>query len=363
MVYMPAMDERQRYQRHLQLQGFGEAGQQALGASHICIVGLGGLGCPASLYLAAAGVGRLTLVDGDTVSLSNLQRQVLFREADIDRNKAAAAAEQLAQRNSGIAIHAVDSFLDIALAEQLFSDVDLVLDCTDNFHTRYLINDICHALAKPWVYASVLGFSGQLALFTPGEACFRCLFPELSEAPDCNQAGVIGAVPGVMGTLQALEAIKFLGPENTPTDNSLVSVDGAGLKLRQFKLSPDPGCVLCSGRQTYRDRTADYQPPGIDTSIEEVAAAAFRQFLEEHHPLLIDVRSYEEHIAGNLGGDHIPLAELAEAADDLLESGKPVLVYCQSGIRSRSAVAMLRQHGLTKAMSLAGGYTGQSTAD
>nr|WP_084198440.1 HesA/MoeB/ThiF family protein [Halioglobus japonicus] len=260
MVYMPAMDERQRYQRHLQLQGFGEAGQQALGASHICIVGLGGLGCPASLYLAAAGVGRLTLVDGDTVSLSNLQRQVLFREADIDRNKAAAAAEQLAQRNSGIAIHAVDSFLDIALAEQLFSDVDLVLDCTDNFHTRYLINDICHALAKPWVYASVLGFSGQLALFTPGEACFRCLFPELSEAPDCNQAGVIGAVPGVMGTLQALEAIKFLGPENTPTDNSLVSVDGAGLKLRQFKLSPDPGCVLCSGRQTYRDRTADYQP-------------------------------------------------------------------------------------------------------
>ncbi len=352
--------ERERYQRHLQLPGFAAAGQATLRRSHALVVGLGGLGCPAALYLAAAGVGRLTLVDGDTVSLSNLQRQILFTEDDLGANKAQAAARHLAARNSDISVTATASPLDVDNAPALLESADIVLDCTDNFHTRYLVNDVCHYLDKPWVYASVLGFAGQLALFRKAGGCFRCLFPELGETPDCNQAGVLGAVPGILGTQQALMAIRFLSGLH---DNQarLHSFDGLGMQLRSINLTVSPECPLCSGRQTFHDRGADYaaqcapEPAGYT-----LAAADFTRFVDEWQPLLVDVRSAAEHSAGNLGGHNIPLEHLTVEIDLVADDDRPIVLYCQSGIRSAGAVQVLLDKGLENVLSLAGGVEGQA---
>lgn len=351
--------ERQRYQRHLQLEGFGESAQKALKKSHVCIVGLGGLGCPAGLYLAAAGIGRITLVDGDVVSLSNLQRQVLFREEDIGRNKAAVAAEQLKARNSEIDVHAMPSFLTVALAEDVFPDADLVLDCTDNFHTRYLINDLCHHHRIPWIYASVLGFNGQLALFSPGDCCFRCVFPELAETPDCNQAGVLGAVPGNLGTLQALEAIKHLSGAGLNAGTRLLSFDGASLSSRQIKLGVSPECPLCNGRKRYTDFMSDYDMASDTDAVKELPAEELQAFVTSESPLLIDVRSAEDHQGGNLGGINIPLDELPGRLGEIESEQRTILLYCQGGKRSRAAATLLLEQGITGVLSLAGGCNGQ----
>ena len=351
--------ERLRYQRHLQLEGFGESAQKTLQESHVCIVGLGGLGCPASLYLAAAGVGRITLIDGDTVSLSNLQRQVLFCEEDLERNKADVAAEQLKARNADIEVTALASFLTVGLAQDVFPNVDIVLDCTDNFHTRYLINDLCHHHKTPWIYASVLGFAGQMALFTPGECCFRCLFPELAETPDCNQAGVLGAVPGNLGTLQALEAIKYLAGINAGADAVLLSFDGLSLTTRQVSLGVSPGCSLCNGSKRYTDFMNDYKNPADTGAVNELPAEELIAFIASESPVLVDVRSVDDHQSGNLGGLNIPLEQLAGRLGEIEHEHRVVLVYCQGGKRSRTAALLLQEHGVTAVLSLAGGFNGQ----
>lgn len=351
--------ERQRYLRHLQLAGFGEAGQAALRGAQVCIIGLGGLGCPAALYLAAAGAGAMTLVDGDTVSLSNLQRQVLFTEADLDSNKAIAAARRLAERNSDIAVTAAAEALVADNAEALLQTADIVLDCTDNFHTRYLINDVCHHLGKPWVYASVLGFAGQLALFRPGHGCFRCLFPELGEAPDCNQAGVLGAVPGILGTQQALLAIQCLAGLHDE-QAKLHSFDALGLGLRSIRLSRSPDCPLCCGAKTWHDHLADYQPRRPEAVPDiTVQASEFTLFIQEHDPLLVDVRPPEEHAAGNLGGINIPAEHLAAELGRHADEGRPVLLYCTIGKRSAMAASSMLELGYDNVLSLAGGIQGQ----
>ena len=352
--------ERERYQRHLQLPGFGDSGQSALGRAHIAVIGLGGLGCPASLYLAAAGVGKLTLVDGDAVSLSNLQRQVLFMEKDLGRNKATAARDQLAARNSDISITAVSRHLDADTAETLIKSAGLVIDCTDNFHTRYLINDICHYLQTPWVYGSVLGFGGQHALLKPGGGCFRCLFPELGEVPDCNAAGVLGAVPGTLGTLQALTAIRYLAGMDETSENVLFTFDGMATQLRQVRLSISPDCIICSGESTYRDRLTDYAPRSTGLPADRILPAAeLATFLAAENPLLVDVRSAEEHAAGNLGGINIPVARLRDEVGRLAMQDRTILLYCQSGIRSATAAAALLDHDAVAILSLAGGMSGQ----
>ncbi len=352
--------ERQRYQRHLQLPGFSEAGQLALKNAHVCIVGLGGLGCPAALYLAAAGVGRLTLVDGDSVSLSNLQRQILFTETDIGAKKVTAARAHLIARNSSIAVDAIEKFLDLPLAEALIAEVDLVLDCTDNFHTRYLINDLCHFYAKPWVYASILGFRGQIALFQPRYGCFRCLFPELSEQPDCNQAGVLGVVPGQLGTLQALIALKYLAGIEREKSNILYNFSGVNLALNAVKLSLDPACPLCSGSKNYQSLIADYQPQCSSMSADmALPAGSFTRYLETSQPQLIDVRNPLEHAVGNLGGINIPLGQLDDVETVLTDKRQPLLVYCQSGGRSAQAATILKNLGFEYVKSLAGGIEGQ----
>ncbi|MGB1141674.1 MAG: ThiF family adenylyltransferase [Halioglobus sp.] len=352
--------EQQRYQRHLQLASFGHEGQSALNKSHVCVVGLGGLGCPAALYLAAAGVGRLTLVDGDTVSLSNLQRQVLFTEADLEQNKAEVAARHLTARNSDIEIEVHAGALVPDSAEALLASTDIVLDCTDNFHTRYLINDVCYYLDIPWVYASVLGFAGQMALFRKGHGCFRCLFPELREVPDCNQAGVLGAVPGVLGAQQALAAIRYLSGLHEEQAR-LFSFDGMGLQMRSVKLSPSPDCPLCAGGETWHDRLPDYAPRRFDPVPDiTVQPSDFARFVQDNDPLLVDVRPAEEHQAGNLGGINIPAEHLTTELESHREEGRKVLLYCLMGKRSAMAASVLAEQGFEDILSLEGGIQGQA---
>lgn len=352
--------EQQRYQRHLQLASFGAKGQSALKHSHVCVVGLGGLGCPAALYLAAAGVGRITLVDGDTVSLSNLQRQVLFTEADLGQNKAEVAARHLAARNSDIALDAYAGALLPDNAEALFASADLVLDCTDNFHTRYLINDVCHYQNTPWVYASVLGFAGQIALFRKGHGCFRCLFPALGEVPDCNQAGVLGAVPGVLGAQQALAAIRYLCRLHDE-QTRLYSFDGMGMQMRSVRLSPSPDCRLCAGSETWHDHLPDYVQGRFETvSDMTVQASDFARFVRDNHPLLVDVRPAQEHQASNLGGINIPAEHLTTELESHREEGRQVLLYCLIGKRSAMAASILAEQGFEDVLSLEGGVQGQA---
>lgn len=337
--------EQQRYLRQIQLPECAIEGQVSLKNSHVLIVGMGGLGCPASLYLAAAGVGKLTLIDGDVVSLSNLQRQVLYTEAEIGINKAQAAAKRLGQLNSDIDIVAVTEHFSLKLGLTLLAGVDLVIDCTDNFQTRYLINDLCHHFQLPWIYSSVLRMVGQMALFKPGGACFRCLFPELTNTPDCNAAGVLGPLPGMMGTLQASEAIKFLVSDSPSSQYPFIQIDAVGFNITKFNLTQSSDCAVCSGNKTYRDLQQDY--PSSSSSLDEalvVSKEHFEQLLNENNnSVLIDVRSTQEHQQNNIGGISLPLDQLDTSQQ--LDKSSIYLIYCQTGKRSRLASEKLHELG------------------
>ena len=216
-------DEWLRYTRHIQLPQIGASGQSRLKHSRVLIVGAGGLGSPLALYLAAAGIGNITIVDGDTVEVTNLQRQILFSTNDIGQSKAAIAKAKLHALNPHIHVNAIEQHLSVDNVDGLIGESDLVVDCTDNFATRFLINDRCVQFKKPWVFASIFQFSGQCSLFTPQSACFRCLFPEPpKDAPDCNAAGVVGVLPGLLGTIEANEAIKYLAGIETTLENQLL---------------------------------------------------------------------------------------------------------------------------------------------
>ena len=349
-----------RYTRHIQLPQMGVGGQLKLRQSRVLVIGCGGLGSPVLMYLAAAGVGRLTLVDGDKVELTNLQRQVLFSEQDLGCSKAVIAQRQLRRLNSDITIEAIDQPFTPETGEALVKDHDLIIDCTDNFATRYLINDLCVQWAKPWIFASVFQFSGQCALFTPGGPCFRCLFPEVpSDVPDCNTAGVLGVLPGMVGLIQANEAIKYLVGLTTPLRNTLLLVEALDLEFRQIKLQLNPQCLACGNKTEPEQLKAAYQTSskadisaGSDESIL-MSAVKFNQYRDDELHLVLDVRSHEERQAFHIGGDHITLAELSEALSSLPKH-KTIICYCQSGTRSLEAAQQLQNAGFT-AYSLAGG--------
>lgn len=358
-----------RYTRHIQLPGFGVDGQLRLKQSSVLVIGCGGLGSPLLLYLAAAGVGRLTLVDADSVDLTNLQRQVLYSEVDVGLPKAEVAARRLLSLNSDIEVVAVsDSFGAIVEAggegylhkeHALVEAHDLVVDCTDNFHSRYLINDLCTTYKKPWVYASIFQFSGQCALFEPGGPCFRCLFPESpKDLPDCNTAGVLGVLPGLLGALQANEVIKYLAGLPTPLGANLLLVEALDLEFRRIELRGDPACPVCNPNEgdqgTKRaDETAvaaiesEVHPGAMEISVEAFAQMAGDSFT------LLDVRGDAEHRAFNIGGQHIELAGVAEIGQDLPRTSM-IICYCQSGQRSLEAARLLNEAGYS-ARSLAGG--------
>ena len=355
--------EHLRYTRHIQLPGVGTDGQQKLKQAQVLIIGCGGLGAPVSYYLAAAGVGKLTLVDADTVDLSNLQRQIIYTENDIGKPKASCSQQRLKQLNSDISIDAVCESLTPTNAVELISDADLVLDCTDNFNTRYLINDACKALGKYWLYASVYQFSGQCALFSPGGSCFRCLFPSAPiDAPDCNAAGVLGVLPGLLGTLQATEALRFLLGLPTAIENNLMLIETETLQFQKMALQTKAGCLCCQKGFNFNlhkyDHT-DYKPvcssdKPVDTA--SINAEQFDALCQRDDIQLIDVRDDNERAAFHLGGEHIPLAKInCETFDcSLLDKQKTLLLYCQSGVRSQLARDILLDKNL-KALSIIGG--------
>jgi len=357
-----------RYTRHIQLPGFGAEGQSRLKHSRVLVIGCGGLGSPLLLYLTAAGVGRLTLVDDDSVDLTNLQRQILYTENDLGLRKAQAAARRLRALNSDIEVVVVgESFgaLDGGGANQLSRERalvqahDLVVDCTDNFAGRYLINDLCAEYGKPWVYASVFQFSGQCALFQPGAGCFRCLFPESPEGlPDCNSAGVLGAIPGLLGAIQANEVLKYLAGLPTPLAGNLLLVEAVDLEFRRVELQRDPTCPICHpGDVDHRTTSVEpSQDPAGQSMPEadaiEISVAAFAHMAGEAFTLL-DVRGDAERQAFHIGGQHLALAAIAEAQRYLPKS-RPIICYCQSGQRSLAAARLLSEAGYS-ARSLAGG--------
>lgn len=348
-----------RYSRHLQLPQVGTAGQLRLKSAHAVIVGCGGLGAPVSQYLAAAGVGRLTLVDGDVVELSNLQRQVTFNEQDIGLSKSVQTQKRLMTLNSDIEVSAVAQHLDVDNAETLFESADIVLDCTDNFAARYLINDACKLKQLPWAYASIHQFSGQMALFEAQGPCFRCLFPKPPvNVQNCSAAGVLGVLPGILGTLQAAEALKYLLGMPLSLASKLMMVEVADMQFQSFSLTQSDECDVCAGLESLDTQSEFYNAHCADNtakaSVSELSAAHFLEVAEKDlNALLIDVRNPDEHTAFNLGGTNVPLEQLSEWLEDT-DTNKQLLFYCQIGARSAAACELAGQRGLS-AKNLHGG--------
>lgn len=348
-----------RYTRHIQLPQIGPEGQTRLKQSTVLIIGCGGLGSPVALYLAAAGVGHIILVDGDSVDVTNLQRQILFDSQSVGQLKSTAGKNRLHALNPEIKITAITDSLTLDNAPSLIQQSDLILDCTDNFATRYLINDTCAKFKKPWVFASIHQFSGQCALFTPETACFRCLFPDTpTEVPDCNAAGVLGILPGMLGLFQANEAIKYLTGLPTPLKNTLLLIEAIDLTFRKIKLSKANDCVVCQQKKSPEQLQSYYQVMCQSDSNDEnqISPQQFESIKDKSNTLLLDVRTEAERTAFHIGGLHIPLSKLDQNLEQL-DKSKTVVCYCQSGIRSLKACQQLQQHGF-KSISLNSGLSG-----
>ena len=354
-------DEIHRYSRHLILPDFGARGQKALKAARVLVVGAGGLGSPAAMYLAAAGVGTLGLVDFDVVDLSNLQRQLLHGTPDVGRPKLESAAERIHALNPEVTLrpHPLRLTADNALG--LFAQYDLVLDGTDTFATRYLINDACVLTGKPNVSASVFRFEGQLSVFcTPEGPCYRCLYPEPPApglAPSCGEGGVLGIVPGVVGTLQATEAIKLVAGLGEPLIGRLLTFDALAMSFRTFKIKKDPGCPMC-GVGPSITALVDYEQfcgtrAPASGSVREVTPKWVAEHRAEVH--LLDVRETGEREINEIAGStSIPLGELAARWNEL-DPSKDLVVYCKVGERSARAVEYLISVGFPRAFNLEGG--------
>jgi sulfur-carrier protein adenylyltransferase/sulfurtransferase len=359
-------DELRRYSRHLLLPEVGVSGQRALRRAKVLLVGTGGLGAPAALYLAAAGVGTLGLVDFDAVELSNLQRQVLYGTDDVGHRKLDAARARLERLNPGTTIVPHDGRLDASNALEVLKGYDVVIDGTDNFPTRYLVNDACVLLGKPTVYGSIYRFEGQVSVFDARRGpCYRCLYPEPPPpdlVPSCAEAGVLGVLPGVVGTLQATEAIKLIVGIGEPLVGRLLLYDASAMAFRELKLEKNPECVLCSPHATQHG-LIDYPAfCGVDseatahTGVPEVTPEELRVELSgPEPPLLVDVREPEEleisHLDGALA---IPKGELPERIDELTRA-RSVVLFCRSGSRSSDATKTLMELGFQNVRSLRGG--------
>lgn len=352
-------EELRRYSRHTLLPEFGLAGQERLKAGRVLIVGAGGLGSPAALYLAAAGVGTLGLVDFDAVDETNLQRQILYDTPDVGQPKIAVAVRRLHALNPHVIVEAHEARFGVDNARRLADAYDLVIDGTDNFVTRYLVNDACVMTGTPNVYGSVFRFEGQASVFAaPGGPCYRCLHPEPPPAgliPSCAEGGVLGVLPGLVGTVQATEAIKLLTGVGEPLVGRLLLYDALRMRVREIALPRDPACPVCGDAPTIRSLTAYDQQCEPPETGDEMTVDELRQWRAECRTyVLIDVREPFEHAMGHIEGCRlIPMGDLPALADEI-PSGNPVVVYCRTGARSARAVAMLRRRGYD-ALNLVGG--------
>ena len=355
-------DERARYGRHLNLPEVGLAGQLRLKQSSVLLVGLGGLGAPSALYLAAAGVGRLGLLDGDVVEASNLQRQVIYREADVGRLKAEAARDRVQARNPQVRCDVYPERLTAANAQARLAPYDVILDGTDNFTARYLINDACVLLGKPNVHASVFRFEGQASVFWAARGpCYRCLYPQPpppGTVPDCAEGGVLGVLPGLMGVIQATEAIKLILGTGEPLIGRLLLYHALAMRMREMKLAKDPDCPVCGTQPTIttvREEIFACATPGA-TTMTELTVRELKQELDQGRDLyLLDVREPHEFALGALPhGVLMPLGEVP-ARHQEIPRDRDIVCYCRSGGRSARAIDFLKQHGVTRIRNLAGG--------
>ena len=364
-------DELQRYHRHLILPDIGTQGQERLKAARVLLIGAGGLGSPAALYLAAAGVGRLGIVDADVVEMSNLQRQVLHGTRDVGRAKVLSAAARLRDLNPHVEIATLHTRITSANALEIMRDYDLVVDGSDNFPTRYLVNDACVLLAMPLVYGSVIRFEGQASVFaTKDGPCYRCLFPvppAPGSVPDCAEGGVFGVLPGLLGVIQATEAIKLITGAGEPLIGRLLLVDALRMKFTSMEFPRDPACPACGTREitTLTDYdafcgVATTTSPGVDEDDDaddgDITPRGLAARLQRGDPIfLLDVReAYEWAVARLPDARLIPLNSLPNAVHSLDRSAE-IVVYCHHGMRSAAAADWLRDHGFARVLNLAGG--------
>jgi len=357
------IDELQRYSRHLIMPEVTSEGQSRLKAARVLCIGAGGLGSPAALYLAAAGVGTIGIVDFDDVDLSNLQRQILHGTKDIGRGKLESARDRLHDINPQIELELHKCRFSSENAPQLVSRYDVIVDGSDNFPTRYLSNDVCVFARRPNVYGSVFRFEGQTTVFAPhlGGPCYRCLFPEPpppESVPNCAQAGVLGVLPGIIGMLQAIETLKLILGIGEVLVGRLLHFDALKVKFRELNLRRDPQCPVCSENPTIF-APIDYEQfcgVGDEGAIPGMSPHELKRRMDAGDPFeLIDVREpFEYEIARIDGAKLIPLGEIAERLVEL-EREQPIIVHCHSGKRSAQAVRLLQQRGFAKVYNLEGG--------
>lgn len=355
------INEQQRYARHLALSEIGIAGQKRLKSARILCVGAGGLGSPALLYLAAAGVGTIGIMDDDQVDISNLQRQILFTDADLGVKKVYAAKKRLSALNPHIEIITYDHGLNVENAISTIQDYDVVLDCTDNFSSRYLINDVCVRLEKPMVYASILRFEGQCAVFwAPHHPCYCCLYskaPATNSTMNCADSGVVGAMVGILGSIQAMEAIKIILQQGEALLGRLLLVDAMSMSFKTFAISKRTKCPSCVKREPWQmlvDNIRVCAALKIDPSLY-ISVEKLQQLKQEKaNFLLLDVREPFEHEICNLGGILIPLTKLHENMTQL-DINQTIVIYCKDDARSIQAAKMLIAHGCKHIQVLQGG--------
>jgi adenylyltransferase/sulfurtransferase len=355
-------EELLRYSRHLLLPEVGVPGQRRLRGARVVLIGAGGLGSPAALYLAAAGVGTIGLVDFDRVDVTNLQRQILHGTPAVGRSKLESAAARITELNPGVSVEQHELRLGRDNALEVLAGYDVVVDGSDNFPTRYLVNDACVLLGRPYVYGSIFRFEGQASVFAMKDGpCYRCLYPEPPPpglVPTCAEGGVLGVLPGVIGSIQALEAIKLVLGAGESLAGRLLLFDALRLRFRELRLRRDPACPICGDTPTITE-LVDYEAfcgiGTVDTSIE-LSVDELRSEREAGRAMtLVDVREPFEWELGRIDGAQlIPLGELPARLGEL-DSRRPVVAYCQRGIRSRRAAEILRAAGFADVRSLSGG--------
>lgn len=364
-----SQNEIQRYSRHLIMPEVGMTGQKKLKSASILLIGAGGLGSPLGLYLAAAGIGRLGLVDFDVVDHSNLQRQVLHTTADVGRPKLQSAAEHLQAINPEVALDLYETHISSANAMELMEPYDIVIDGTDNFPTRYLVNDACVLLGKPNVYGSIFRFDGQASVFHPPHGpCYRCLFPEPPPpgmVPSCAEGGVLGILPGTIGVIQATEAVKLILGTGKSLIGRLMIYDALDMTFREMKIRRNPECPLCGENPTIKELIDYEQFCGIpsqqeDTSLSEPnweisVSDLHAQIQGDPKPFILDVRNPVEYEICKLPESVlIPLSQLPQRTGEL-DPDTEIIVHCKTGQRSAHAVEFLREAGFQKVKNLLGG--------
>ena len=359
-------DELQRYSRHLIMPEVGLEGQKRLKAAKVLCVGAGGLGSPLALYLAAAGVGRLGLVDFDVVEFSNLQRQIIHSTADVGHSKLRSAQEKIRAINPNVEVDLYETRLTSDNALEIFAGYDIVADGTDNFPTRYLVNDACVMTGKPNVYGSIFRFEGQASVFAlPDGPCYRCLYPEPPPpglVPSCAEGGVLGILPGLVGLIQATEVIKLILGKGESLAGRLLLIDALGMKFRELKLRKNVDCPVCSAHPSIR-KLIDYEQfcgieperPPLNAQAEITATQLKRELDSGKPPFLLDVRNPNEYQIARIPGAYlVPLQQLPARLKEL-DPSRDIVVHCRTGVRSARAIEIMRAAGFQKLRNLKGG--------